>query len=147
MRGRQASQEIPVPCVMCRSEPAALKGGLEGAGCYEGLAVCSEECRTSSQRLAGLYLVDREPARAGHLVALLGAAAGTIFTVAGRELGGLLLAFSLLAFGTIRLAYPEVLPARWLHRLGALRAIELSRWLGVAACSLAVGGAVWSLVV
>ena len=109
-------------------------GGLAGVHGLESLPVCTPACRAESKQFAGRYLANLRPALAGHAVAALGLAAGLVFRASGRDLGGLLVAFSIFGFGTTRLAYPEVVPMRLVHRFGSRRAIEAFQWLGIAAC-------------
>ena len=147
MRADVQSQVDARPCAMCgKSTTEALPGGLEGAHGYTHLDVCSPQCQTAARRLAGRYIANREPALAGHAVAWLGFVTGLLFKMFERELGGLLIVVSLLALGTIRLAYPEVVPVWLVRRYGAALVVEVFQWFGVLACLSAVAFAVTTLL-
>jgi hypothetical protein len=122
-------------CVACgrkTARPPAAVPGLKGEDAALREPLCSPACAEAARRFAARRSAQLQPARAGVLVAALGLAAGLFFLATGRELGRLLLVFSLLAAGTIRLAYPDAV-APWIVRgLGLGRARLLRQWAGVA---------------
>lgn len=141
------SQAKLVKCAVCgETAERPLNGGLSGVAGLEELPVCSGKCQARSVRFAGRHLANRQTSIAGHGVALLGVVAGALFLAAERDMGGLLLVFSVFSLGTVRLAYPDVVPPGLVKRWGADRVIEAFQWLGVICCFGALFGGVVAVV-
>jgi hypothetical protein len=126
-------------CRAAAPRPAVPVPGLRGEDRALVEALCSDACAGRARQFAARRSIALGPARAGTLVALIGAVTAAIFIATGRDLGRALLVVALLGAGTTRLAYPDSLPLALVRWLGLDPALAAGQWVGVALGLLAIG--------